>query len=117
LEGALAEQILVTYDAAKPEEKSTYKIHIIRKSNVALDGQSVLPDEVLKKSPLPNVMTDDELKDLAFFCLTAQTHFKKIFKGDENFAMDLEFKVDKQDTGKRAVYLKQARPLIEPPAK
>ena len=77
----------------------------------------MLSDADIKATPLPNVMTDDELNDLAYFCLKAQTHFKKLFKGDENFAMDLEFKVDKQDTGKRAVYLKQARPLIEPPAK
>jgi len=117
LEGALAEQILVTYNADKPLERGAYKIHIIRKSNVAKDGQSVLSDADIKANPLPNVMTDDELNDLAYFCLKAQTHFKKIFNGDENFAMDLEFKVDKQDTGKRAVYLKQARPLIEPPAK
>jgi hypothetical protein len=117
LEGALAEQILVTYNADKPLDRKAYKIHIIRKSNVAKDGQSVLSDADIKATPLPNVMTNDELNDLAYFCLKAQTHFKKLFKGDENFAMDLEFKVDKQDTGKRAVYLKQARPLIEPPAK
>jgi hypothetical protein len=117
LDGALAEQILVTYNGDKPLDRKAYKIHIIRKSNVAEDGQSVLSDADIKAKPLPNVMTDDELNDLAYFCLKAQTHFKKIFKGDENFAMDLEFKVDKQDTGTRAVYLKQARPLIEPPAK
>jgi hypothetical protein len=34
-------------------------------------------------------------------------------KDKEDFALDLEFKVDKEDSGRRQVYLKQARPYID----
>ena len=56
----------------------------------------------------------EELRDLTWLCNRAQLHFREIMNGDDNFALDLEFKVDEEKTGQRAVYLKQARPLTEP---
>jgi hypothetical protein len=115
-DGALAEQILVEFSEEAPLDKSQYKITIIRRSNLSADGTSVLSADELEASgdSIGNVMTDEELRDLTWLCNKAQIHFRKIMKGDDNFALDLEFKVDEENTGKRAVYLKQARPLIEP---
>lgn len=114
--GALAEQIFVEFSEDAPLDKSQYKITIVRGSNLSADGSHVLtPAELLAGgNSIGNVMTDDELKDLTWLCNKAQIHFLQLFDGDSNFALDLEFKVDEQDTGQRIVYLKQARPLIEP---
>jgi hypothetical protein len=114
--GALAEQILVEFSEEAPLDKSQYKITIVRRSNLSADGTSVLSADELKATgdSIGNVMTDEELRDLTWLCNKAQLHFSEIMKGGENFALDLEFKVDEENTGERAVYLKQARPLIEP---
>jgi len=113
-EGALAEQILVEFNGDAPLDKSQYRITIVRRSNVSADGTRVLPADELRTANIGNVMTDEELRDLTWLCNRAQLHFREIMKGDDNFALDLEFKVDEENTGERAVYLKQARPLIEP---
>ncbi|MEJ2310153.1 MAG: hypothetical protein P8Z78_12680 [Gammaproteobacteria bacterium] len=39
----------------------------------------------------------DQLRDLTWLCNKAQLHFREIMKGDDNFALDLEFKVDKEN--------------------
>jgi hypothetical protein len=113
-DGALAEQILVEFNGDAPLDKSQYKITILRRSNLSADGTKVLSADELKAAGIGNVMTDEELRDLTWLCNKAQLHFREIMKGDDNFALDLEFKVDEENTGERAVYLKQARPLIEP---
>ena len=113
-DGALAEQILVEFNGDAPLDKSQYKITILRRSNLSADGTKVLSADELKAAGTGNVMTDEELRDLTWLCNKAQLHFREIMKGDDNFALDLEFKVDEENTGERAVYLKQARPLIEP---
>jgi hypothetical protein len=113
-DGALAEQILVEFNGDAPLDKSQYRITIVRRSNLSADGTSVLSADELKSASIGNVMSDEELRDLTWLCNRAQLHFQKIMNGDNNFALDLEFKVDEENTGERAVYLKQARPLIEP---
>ena len=113
-DGALAEQILVEFNEDAPLDKSQYKITIVRRSNLSADGTRVLSASEFERANIGNVMTDEELRDLTWLCNKAQLHFREIMKGDDNFALDLEFKVDEENTGQRAVYLKQARPLIEP---
>jgi hypothetical protein len=71
--------------------------------------ETVLPTD----NPNP-IMSDAEIKDLVFQALRGEAHFKGIFGRDNNdFALDLEFKVDDKETGNRQVYLKQARPYID----
>jgi phosphoenolpyruvate synthase/pyruvate phosphate dikinase len=108
-DGTRPEQILVYVDAANPLNQSAYAIAILQKSNVADDMETVLPTD----NPNP-IMSDEEIKDLAFQALRGEAHFKGIFGRDNNdFALDLEFKVDDKETGARQVYLKQARPYID----
>ena len=115
-DGALAEQILVEYKADAPLDKTQYRIRIVRPSNLSADGTQVLAPAELQAAgdSIGNVMTDEELRDLTWLCNKARMHFREIFEGDDYFALDLEFKVDEEKTGQRAVYLKQARPLTEP---
>ncbi len=59
-------------------------------------------------------MSTEEIKDLAYQSLKAEIHFKPILGRDNpNFSLDLEFKVDSEDTNSRQVYIKQARPYID----
>jgi phosphoenolpyruvate synthase/pyruvate phosphate dikinase len=108
-DGSHPEQILVYVDAANPLNQDAYGIKVLQKSNVADDTKTVLPTD----NPNP-VMSDEEIKDLAYQALRGEAHFKGIFGRDNpDFALDLEFKVDDKDTGSRQVYLKQARPYID----
>lgn len=106
--GVHPEKVLVYYDEANPLDKASYTIEVLGQSNIGDDNKTVL------ESPNPNpVMSQDEIKDLVFQSLKAQQHFQPIFGSDEVFMpLDLEFKVDSQETGQRQVYLKQARPFI-----
>jgi hypothetical protein len=109
LPGSRPEKILVMIDPANPLNKDAYQIHIVQKSNIADDTITILPAD----NPNP-LMLDEEIKDLAFQVLKAEAHFKPILGRDnDDFALDLEFKVDAEDTGSRQVYLKQARPYID----
>ncbi|MCO5142939.1 MAG: PEP/pyruvate-binding domain-containing protein [Oligoflexia bacterium] len=108
--GTRPEQILVSVDRNNPLDKSKYEIVIIQKSNISDNGKEILPND----NPNP-IMSDLEIKDLAFQCLKAENHFKTVFStnDDDSFALDLEFKVDSENSGQRQVYLKQARPYID----
>jgi phosphoenolpyruvate synthase/pyruvate phosphate dikinase len=107
--GTRPTKTLVLYDEAQPLNTELYKVVTLQKSNVADDDTTVLPDEN------PNdMMTEAEAKDLAALVLKAEAHFKPLLGKDKaDFALDLEFKVDAQDSGQRQVYLKQARPYID----
>jgi pyruvate, water dikinase len=108
-DGTRPEQILVYVDISNPLNKEAYAITILQKSNVADDGETVLPAD--NANP---IMSDDEIKELVFQSLRGEAHFKGIFGRDKaDFALDLEFKVDDKETGNRQVYLKQARPYID----
>jgi hypothetical protein len=107
--GVKPEQILVTIDANDPLNASKYKIHRLQKSNIADDNSTIMPADNPK-----DVMLDAEVIDLVQLVKKAEAHFKPIMgKDKEDFALDLEFKVDKEDSGRRQVYLKQARPYID----
>lgn len=101
------EKILVEYDVQKPLDKAAYKINVLQKSNIADDMITIMPND----NPHP-VLSDDEIKDLVFQCLTAEAAFRKMHN-KPGMALDLEFKIDSEDTGARAIYLKQARPYID----
>ncbi len=107
--GVKPEQILVLIDESAPLAQESYRIHILQKSNIADDKKTILPHDN------PNaIMSDEEIKDLAYQSLRAEAHFKTLFGANNpDFALDLEFKVDSEDTDVRQVYLKQARPFID----
>jgi len=101
--------VLVLVDENNPLDMAAYRIHILQKSNVADDKETILDHD----NPNP-VMSDSEIRDLVYQSLKADAHFKNIFgKDDPEFSLDIEFKVDAEDTGSRQVYLKQARPYID----
>lgn len=107
--GVKPQKILVLVDPAQPLNTSAYDVKVLQNSNIADDMVTILPHD----NPVP-VMKDSEIKDLAYQSLKAHQHFKAKF-GPENadFALDLEFKVDAQDTNVPQVYIKQARPYID----
>ncbi len=60
------------------------------------------------------VMTDAEIQELGAYCLALRQHFYRNVPhncecSEQDFALDIEFKVDSQVTGQRKVYVKQAR--------
>jgi pyruvate, water dikinase len=106
--GVKPEKILVFYDETQPLNQDLYQIQFLQNSNIADDMETILDVD----NPNP-VMFDNEIKDIVFQSLKAVEHFKPIFSnGTEDFALDLEFKVDQEDNNSRQVYLKQARPYI-----
>ncbi len=108
-EGVRAQQILVLYDPAHPLDQERYQVHVLQNSNIDDDTKTILPID----NPKP-VMFEAEARDLAFQCLKAEAHFKpRLGPNTPNFALDLEFKVDRGPNGQRQVYLKQARPLVD----
>ncbi|NVJ59741.1 MAG: hypothetical protein HWE27_05080 [Gammaproteobacteria bacterium] len=62
----------------------------------------------------PNVLTDAEIDELRMAMDKIQAHFKAIYNGDENFAMDIEFKITRTTDGSRGhLEIKQARPWVD----
>ena len=61
-----------------------------------------------------NVLTDIEIIDLRNNLQIIHNHFKTIYLGDSQFAMDIEFKITKTTDGSRGkLAIKQARPWID----
>ncbi|MGE3975001.1 MAG: PEP/pyruvate-binding domain-containing protein [Bdellovibrionales bacterium] len=107
--GIKPEKILVLIDRSALLEMSRYQVHILQKSNIADDTKTILSNE----NPKP-IMSDEEIKDLVFQSLKAEAHLKTVLDPkNDNFTLDLEFKVDSENTGARQVYIKQARPYID----
>lgn len=107
--GVKPEQILVTIDSKNPLNTAAYKIHRLQKSNIADDKKTILPSD----NPA-DVMKDEEIIDLVQLVKKAEAHFKpRLGKDKADFALDLEFKVDMNDTGARQVYIKQSRPYLD----
>lgn len=78
----------------------------IRRSNV----------ETVYGAPVPtqNVLNDDEVTELRIAMQRIQRHFKNIYRGGDDFAMDIEFKITATDDGSRGhLEIKQARPWID----
>ena len=58
-------------------------------------------------------MSGAEIRDLAMNSLRAHIHLQPILGRDRaDFSLDLEFKVDSENTNSREVYIKQARPYL-----
>ncbi len=106
---AKPQKILVQADPNQIQNRSAYKIIILQNSNIADDNTTILPED----NPIP-VMQDQEILDLTEQVLKAEAHFKPLLGANKSdFALDIEFKVDREDTEARQVYLKQARPYID----
>lgn len=72
--------------------------------------------ETVYGAPVPteNVLTDDEVIELRTAMRRIQSHFKDLHGGDEDFAMDIEFKITATEDGSRGhLEIKQARPWID----
>ena len=107
--GEKPEKILVLYDEKNPLDMNAYQIKVLQKSNVADDKKTILPHD----NPNP-IMTDKEIKETILLALKAHIAMKPTVGDDDpNFSLDLEFKVDMEDTGTRKIYYEQARPYIE----
>lgn len=107
--GIKPQKVLVLIDAQQPLEQASYDIHVLQNSNVGDDNKTILSQD----NPIP-VLSNDEIKDLAYQVMKAQAHFKPILGANKaDFALDLEFKIDTEDTAVRQIYLKQARPYLE----
>ncbi len=102
-------RVLVLVDQNDKLNVAKYDVKVLQTSNIGDDNKTILPND----NPIP-VMTTEELKDLVYQSLKAEAHFgPTLDPQNKNFSLDLEFKVDAEDTGKRQVYLKQARPYID----
>ncbi len=60
------------------------------------------------------MLTDAEIIQLREAMLTIHRHFKTLHKGDNNFAMETEFKItETTDDSRGLLAIKQARPWVE----
>ncbi|MCK5869259.1 MAG: hypothetical protein KAG45_01190, partial [Methyloprofundus sp.] len=80
-----------------------WETQFIRHSNVEqVYDQPVMTEDVL---------TADEIEELRDNLQVIHAHFKKLYQGDKNFAMDIEFKITETADGSRgSLAIKQARP-------
>lgn len=107
--GVKPQKVLIDVDDQDPTNVSLYNVNVMQNSNIADDTKTILPQD----NPNP-VLTLEEIKDLTLQVMKAHLHFKPILGAkNDDFALDLEFKVDREDTAVRQVYLKQARPYLD----
>ncbi len=60
------------------------------------------------------VLVDSEIRALINALDSIHKHFKRLYHGDENFAMDVEFKItETKDNSRGKLAIKQARPWID----
>ncbi|WP_428356664.1 PEP/pyruvate-binding domain-containing protein [Methyloprofundus sp.] len=61
-----------------------------------------------------NVLTQSEIDQLRENLQIIHAHFKKLYQGADDFAMDIEFKITETDDGSRGnLAIKQARPWVD----
>ncbi len=97
-ENAVPEELLIMQDVdLSTPTQIVYETINIRRSNLVPPGTSVL--------------TDDQLDLLTRHMEVIQAHFKQVYQrqNDDTFAMDLEFKIDKDNQ----LVIKQARPWVD----
>ncbi len=93
---AIPEEFLISLLLADPEIGNyEYEIQYVRKSNRRVDGQPILSQQ--------------QVFDLAGRLRLIQTHFKRLYKGDNDFGMEIEFKINQSEQ----LVIKQARPWID----
>lgn len=93
---AIPEEFLVSLLLADPEVGNyEYEVQYVRKSNRRENDQPIL--------------SQDQVFDLAGRLSLIQTHFKRLYDGDNNFGMEIEFKIDVNEQ----LIIKQARPWID----
>lgn len=83
-----------------------WETQFIRHSNVEeVYGAPVMTD---------NVLTEGEIISLRNNLKIIHAHFKNLYQGDDNFAMDIEFKITETEDGSRGnLAIKQARPWVD----
>ena len=67
-------------------------------------------------SPGKPIMSDNEAVTLTNYLKVIHDHLKNVHDPrNENpkFAIDVEWKIDKNEKGERAIYIKQARPYVD----
>jgi pyruvate,water dikinase len=107
--GVKPQRILVLYDENAPLNVRSYRIHVLQNSNIADDGETILPQDNLAP-----VLANSEVQDLTLQVLKAHERLQTLLdQNNARFSLDLEFKLDANETGSRQVYLKQARPYID----
>ena len=93
---SIPEEFLVSLLLADPEIGNyEYEVQYVRKSNRRVDDQPIL--------------AQDQVFDLAGRLRLIQTHFKRLYNGDNDFGMEIEFKIDQSEQ----LVIKQARPWID----
>ncbi len=106
--GVKPEKILVNFDPKNPLDKTAYQVHVLQRSNISDDTETILDHDNMNP-----VLGDEHAKDLAYLVLKADQHFKPIFgKNNPEFSLDLEFKLSKVGNTKR-IFIKQSRPYID----
>ena len=102
--GVIPERNLVETQA----DSSLIVIKRLGNSTVDIDGKTILE----KESPIM-VLSEDDIADLTDLSIKAESYFENLL-GEEGkeFALDIEFKVDRDLEGNRTIYFKQARPYI-----
>ena len=89
-----------------PKIGYAWETQFIRHSNI----ETVYDEPVTTE----NVLTDSEIDYLRNNLRLIHTHFNDIYQGNENFAMDVEFKITETNDGSRGkLAIKQARPWID----
>ncbi|MCX7554326.1 hypothetical protein OS175_10580 [Marinicella sp. S1101] len=103
--GAIPDEFLLARLVSSDTDYSWVQQYIRRSNVETVYGQPV---------PTINVLLDDEVRELRVAMQRIQSHFKAIYAGDEDFAMDIEFKITRTDDGSRGhLEIKQARPWID----
>ena len=83
-----------------------WETQFIRHSNIETVYDAPVPTE--------NVLTTPEMNNLRDNLRIIHHHFKTVYQGDENFAIDIEFKITETDDGSRGkLAIKQARPWVD----
>lgn len=92
--GAVPDEFLVMKTAISHEEEGLETIYI-RHSSLVEKGETVMDEEQIH-------LLAEKLEKI-------QNHFKNVYRGGKGFAMDVEFKIDKDGN----LVIKQARPWVD----
>ncbi len=101
----IPDEFIVTRLAASASDYA-WETLFVRHSNI----ETVYDEPVSTE----NVLTDSEIDYLRYNLRLIHAHFKNIYHGDDDFAMDIEFKITETADGSRGkLAIKQARPWID----